>query len=311
MGCLSVCLISTFGYIALGIFLWRTLGLIWQLIRPAKSLKSFGSWTVITGGTDGIGKAMCFELAKKGQNLLIIGRNQEKLSNVSNEIQSQYNDITVETLQIDLSKLDETAQQNYVNAIEKKDVGILINNAGLSYKYVTYFDEVDQNHLENMVYVNNLSPTILIHRTLPFFLKKDKSKNSAIINISSAGAIFPHELHAVYSATKSYLNKITGDLSLEYKRKGIYIQSQMPYFVCSKMSRIRRPSLTTPTAEDYAVAAVKQIGYSGIISPYPMHALIFYIISFLPAFILEKVIGSMHHSVRKRALKKLEEKKSK
>ena len=75
---------------------------------------------------------MAFELAKQSQNLLIIGRNKEKLATTIKEIGSKYQKIEIDSLQIDLSKFhsDSALQDEYVRAIESKDVGILVNNAG-------------------------------------------------------------------------------------------------------------------------------------------------------------------------------------
>mmetsp|Transcript_41009 Transcript_41009/g.36179 ORF Transcript_41009/g.36179 Transcript_41009/m.36179 type:complete len:308 (-) Transcript_41009:43-966(-) len=299
-------LITYAGYAAILYLAYKVGTLVYQLMRPPKNLSSFGTWTVITGATDGIGKAMAFELAKKGQNLLIIGRNPEKLKKTVEEVKSKNNKIKVETLQIDLSLYQlnkDNIQDAYIEKIKNKDVGILINNAGLAYRYTNFFNEVDQQRVENMCYVNNVSSTILMQQTIKekFLTKKTKS---AIINISSAGSIVPHPLHVVYSATKSYLNKISIDLAREYASKKIFVQSQMPYFVVTNMSKIRKPSFTTPTAKDYAQAAVKQIGYNGVISPYPVHAVIFFFFDFIPDYLLNWFIYSLHFKIKKKGDKK-------
>jgi len=297
-------LFSLFAYAAIAYVAVKVLELAWQLYRPAIKLSTFGSWTVITGATDGIGKAMAFELAKQGQNLLIIGRNPEKLTKTTQEIKAKFKNLSVETLKIDLSSLhtEKALQEQYVQAITDKDVGILVNNAGLAYPYTNYLHEVAQQRVEDMVCVNNLSATILIQRTIANkFLKK---RRSAIVNISSAGSILPHPLHVVYSATKSYLNKLSVDLASEYGAKGIAVQSQMPYFVVTNMSKIRRASFTTPTAEDYAKAAVKQIGYNGLLSPYPVHAVIFFVLQFVPNVVLDKIVMHMHTVVKRKGDKK-------
>merc|ERR1711933_26501 len=244
------------------------------------------------------------ELAKKGQNLIIKSRNKEKLNKTVQEISSKYKNISIETLVIDLSLFQQNKelQDKYYKAIKDKDVGILINNAGLAYQYTNFFNEVDQERIENMISVNNISPTILIYKTIKNkFLNK---KKSAIVNISSAGSILPHPLHVIYSATKSYLNKLSIDLASEYKSEGISVQSQMPYFVVTNMSKIRRSSFTTPTAKDYAKAAVKQIGYNGLLSPYPVHAVIFFIFNFIPTFILEKFVYDLHLKIKKKGDRK-------
>jgi len=60
--------------IYLGVNLLRTvIGIVnfifIYFLRPAKNLKFYGSWAVVTGGTDGIGRAYCIELAKRGKNV--------------------------------------------------------------------------------------------------------------------------------------------------------------------------------------------------------------------------------------------------
>merc|ERR1719361_391018 len=107
---------SLFAYAAISYVVVKVLELAWQLYRPAIKLSTFGSWTVITGATDGIGKAMAFELAKQGQNLLIIGRNKEKLAATIKEIGSKYQSVKLESLKIDLSTFhtDSALQDAYV-----------------------------------------------------------------------------------------------------------------------------------------------------------------------------------------------------
>jgi len=296
---------SLFAYAAIAYFVVKVLELAWQLYRPPFKLSSFGSWTVITGATDGIGKAMAFELAKQGQNLLIIGRNKDKLNTTVQELKAKHKNVSIDTLQIDLSQLHlkQELQEQYVAAIADRDVGILINNAGLAYPYTNFLHEVAQQRVEDMVTVNNLSATILIQRTLAAKFVA-RSKRSAIVNISSAGSILPHPLHVVYSASKAYLNKLSVDLASEYKAKGIAVQSQMPYFVVTNMSKIRRASFTTPTAADYAKAAVKQIGYNGLLSPYPVHAAIFFVLQFVPDVVMDKIVYSMHATIKRKGDKK-------
>ena len=176
-----------------------------------------------------------------------------------------------------------------------------------------YFDEVELDRIKNMVDVNSKSAIVLSYLTIARMLSKKKENNNitngkdlgCIINISSAGSIVPHELHCVYSGTKSLLNKFTLDLSSEYTKRGIYCQVQLPYFVASPMSKIRRATFTAPSSDNYAKYSVNQIGYTGLLSPYPIHAIIFFIIdNFVPTFVLNKVVGNMHHKIRKKGHKK-------
>lgn len=55
-------------------------------LRPSKNLAKLGKWAVITGATDGIGKAYALQLAKKGISVLLISRTESKLVEVAKEI---------------------------------------------------------------------------------------------------------------------------------------------------------------------------------------------------------------------------------
>ena len=72
-------------------------------------------------------------------------------------------------------------------------------------------------------------------------------KKGAIINISSFSAAIPTPLLSVYSASKSYVDLFSQGLAKEYLSKGVTIQCIMPGYVVSKLSKIRRPSVTVPT----------------------------------------------------------------
>lgn len=79
-------------FAALGLALVGVKGLQFLLflyrivLRPQANLKQFGQWAVITGCTDGIGKAYALQLAKKGLNVFLISRSQDKLKDVKAEI---------------------------------------------------------------------------------------------------------------------------------------------------------------------------------------------------------------------------------
>jgi len=74
-----------------------------RFFSKRKQLKSYGDWAVVTGATDGIGKAYCEQLAKEGINILLISRTLEKLQNVAKEIEDKYN-IKTDVLAADFTK---------------------------------------------------------------------------------------------------------------------------------------------------------------------------------------------------------------
>jgi 3-oxoacyl-[acyl-carrier protein] reductase len=91
-----------------------------------------GKTAVITGASDGIGKATAIKLAELGCNLLLIARNIEKLNSVTDEIKSTYPKCKIIPYKCDVSKSEEVAT-TFNNIKEKfKTLDFLINSAGIS-----------------------------------------------------------------------------------------------------------------------------------------------------------------------------------
>jgi len=88
----------------------------------------------------------------------------------------------------------------------------------------------------------------------------EAKRRGIIINVSSFSATYPMPLLSLYAATKIYVDYLSQALNLEYADKGIVIQSVLPAFVSTNMSKIRRTSLLVPSAKDYVQSALKTVG---------------------------------------------------
>ncbi|KAJ6355963.1 hypothetical protein OIU78_004147 [Salix suchowensis] len=106
-----------------------------------RNLKEYGSWAVITGATDGIGKAFAHQLAQKGLNLVLVSRNPNKLRTVSSEILAEHPGIKIKAVPLDFSSnLSARAAQGVIAmAVEGLGVGLLINNVGITYPAAQVF----------------------------------------------------------------------------------------------------------------------------------------------------------------------------
>ena len=131
-----------------------------HFIRFAKDIKkTYGSWAVITGATDGIGKAMAFELARKGINVVLISRNRDRLFECTSEIKAKYPKVELRFLDIDYSCFDEAARSKVSSFIKDLDVGLLVNNVGISYPFTKYFHELDDDRVAQLMTLNVESTT--------------------------------------------------------------------------------------------------------------------------------------------------------
>lgn len=271
------------------IILYVVLSLIYRLARGLWNLKlgsslGFGqkfkpkenSWAVITGSTDGIGLAYAHEFIKKGYNLLLISRNLEKLNAVKQELDSKSNkkgkEIRVHSA--DFSKTD------IYDGIEKEisrlpNVEVLINNVGMSYEHPEFFASPHLNEKnQSIINVNAVSCMRMCYIVLPIM---EQQKKGVILNLSSFSALDPCPLLSVYAASKSFVDAFTRSIAYEYAKKGITIQSVLPGFVCTRMSKIRKAYWMAPTPTDYVKSQLKTVGLDGQTTGYWGHELQYYI----------------------------------
>lgn len=133
------------------------------LRTPKNLVQSYGSWALITGSTDGIGKAFAFQLAQKGLNLILVARNLNKLQQVCYEIQAQNPNIKVKIIVVDFSFNVTKGIQEMKKRIEGLNIGVLINNVGVTYPRAMFFHEVDENIWKNIVKVNLQGTELCYH----------------------------------------------------------------------------------------------------------------------------------------------------
>ena len=110
------------------------------VLRPGKKLRKYGEWAVITGATDGIGKAYAFELAKQGLKIFLVSRSEDKLVQVEQELKAKGFDAA--HLAVDFSNFDAKARAAVKAKIGALDVGVLINNVGMSYPFTKFYHEL-------------------------------------------------------------------------------------------------------------------------------------------------------------------------
>jgi len=290
-----------------------------RLLRPAASLKRFGqnggngAWAVVTGASDGIGKAYALTLAKRGFNILLISRTQSKLDEVATEIKAKHK-VKTEVHVADFAAADGSFFDGIKRVIDTKcqPVGILVNNVGISYPFPGNFLDVSKELCDTILNVNIRSVNEMSRMVLPKMVEK---KAGAIINVSSISGAVPAPMLAVYSGSKAYVNFFSQCLATEYARSGIAVQSITPSLVVSNMSKIRRASLVqgVTTPEVIVNGSLNDLGYEIHWSPFWVHALQEWAMTrVLPlSYTLNNIILKMHISIRKRALAKLEADKKK
>lgn len=277
-------------------------GIYARCLRGGKNLKrTFGTWAVVTGATDGIGKAMAFEFAKQGLNVVLISRTKSKLDDCEAELKAKYPRIEVRILAIDYSNFDGKARGKVDALLKDLDVGVLVNNVGISYPFCQYFHELSDENVEQLMSLNINSTTWMTRIVLPGMLAR---KRGSIVNISSAAGVSTAPLLAEYGAAKSYIAMFSRTLNVELAKSNIHVQCQVPMFVTTKLAKLKKASLFVATTQAYARAAVAAIGFETVVSPYWSHALQIWLLTTLPEWFVALGTLHMHAGIRKAGMKK-------
>ncbi|XP_024414508.2 very-long-chain 3-oxoacyl-CoA reductase [Desmodus rotundus] len=292
---------GTVAYLALRIsYLLFTAFQAWGLGHEPGFGPALGEWAVVTGSTDGIGKSYAEELAKHGMKVVLISRSQDKLNQVSSEIREKFK---VETKTIAVDFVSEDIYEKIKTSLAGLNIGVLVNNVGVAYEYPEYFLEIPDldNTIKKLITVNILSVCKMTQLVLPGMVKRSKG---VILNISSFSGMFPVPLLTIYSATKAFVDFFSQCIHEEYKSNGIFVQSVLPFYVATKLAKIRKTSLQIPSAETYVKLALKTVGLKPRTNGYPIHSLLGSIFSVLPSWLYFKIIMNSNKSVRARYLKK-------
>ncbi|XP_040266594.1 very-long-chain 3-oxoacyl-CoA reductase [Bufo bufo] len=283
---------------------WRLLSgaRVWVLGSGAQVGPRIGKWAVVTGATDGIGKAYAEELAKRGMSIVLISRSQEKLDDVSKSIREKFK-VETKVIAADFGKPAEIYDRIEAG-LKGLEIGVLVNNVGISYEYPEYFLEIPDldNTLDKLITINITSVCKMTRLVLPGMLERSKG---VILNISSASGMYPVPLLTVYSATKAFVDFFSRGLHAEYKSKGVTVQSVLPFFVATKMSKVRKPTWDKPSPEDYVRSALNTVGLQTQTNGYLAHAIMGWVTgSLLPLCIAMKLTMNMNKGLRARFLKR-------
>ena len=289
----SVCaVVGTFCILRVAIqLLWEVGGWIFAYILAplglggwvVKDLRVYGSWAVVTGASEGIGRGYALELARRGLNVVLLSRSREKLEKVARDIREKHGRDTL-VVPVDFTR-GRVVYETLREKLGELDVGILVNNVGLSHKFAQYFLELDEGRARDMIELNCQAMVHMTHLLLPRMVEKGRG---AIINISSYSSAHPQPLIGLYSATKKFVNFFSEALAEEYSQRGILVQTVIPHFVSTAMTRIRR-NIFVPTAMDYCKSAVGTIGVQRTTHGYLPHAIVCTLTSLTPGFITSRL----------------------
>lgn len=179
-------------------------------------------YTLITGGTEGIGLELARLFAKDNHNLIIVARNEEKLHNVKDRLTYDYG-IKVKTIALDLS-VDNSCEQ-LTEIVDNYNITVdnLINNVGIG--SFGYFADCKDGFEDKIIKLNIISLTKLTKHYLKSMIKNG---DGGILNVASTAAFTAGPKMALYYSTKAYVLSLTEAIHEEVKPLGIRVSCLCP-----------------------------------------------------------------------------------
>ncbi len=183
-------------------------------------MKNF--YTLITGASQGFGKAMAFEFSRREMNLVLVALPNSGLKELSDFIEKNFN-VDIFYLEVDLSNADSYYEISDYIKDNNIQIKYLVNNAGVLSR--GFFDDLEYRFILKQIEVNVSAPTLLIK----LLLKNLKTNTPAgILNVGSMASFFALPKKQVYGGTKAYLLSFSKSLRKELKKDNISVTTVCP-----------------------------------------------------------------------------------
>ena len=177
---------------------------------------------IITGTSRGIGAEYARILASQGYDLLLISRDEKRLTQFSQELETDYG-IQAYIGALDLAKPGSAHELFVIAQNYRKTPDILINNAGFGIYGEFAFQPMKP--IQQMLHLHLQTVVESIRLFLPGMIERG---GGAIINVSSIAGMFPIPYMAEYAATKAFLISFSEALAEEVRSTGVQIQACCP-----------------------------------------------------------------------------------
>jgi NADP-dependent 3-hydroxy acid dehydrogenase YdfG len=190
---------------------------------------------LITGASSGIGKSTALLLAENNYHLILCGRREALLKELKKEISSQFNNIRIHLLSMDIRKSADVADAIKSLPAEFQKIDVLINNAGLAAGLST-IDEGSLNDWDQMIDTNLKGLLYTTKAVLPLMPKDGEGH---IVNVGSIAGKEAYLNGNVYCATKAAVDSLTKGMRIDLARFPIRVSAIHPGAVETEFSIVR------------------------------------------------------------------------
>ena len=170
---------------------------------------------IVTGASQGIGREIARELVKRDYDVILVGRNEQALEELTLELGQDY------AYPLCLDLLSDQAVDILEDVATKVDLHILVNNAGVG--CFGKFDQSSPDAIEQMIKLNITLPVLITRALL-----KHLAKNGKILQVASIAGHMPMPLYAAYGASKAFLRSFSFALGHELRHQNLTVSILSP-----------------------------------------------------------------------------------
>jgi uncharacterized protein len=190
-------------------------------------------YTLITGGSQGIGRAIAAACAQQGHGIVLIALPNETLKATAADLRTQYG-VDVQTFGADLTQVESI--ELTLEWLERSGLRItrLVNNVGFGRSGLLHAHPITE--YRRMMRLNNEATVSLTYALLPQL----KANRGSILNVSSMEATLPLPYKAVYTGTKSFIYAFSLAMREELRPYGVGVSVLCPGPVLTNEDNRRR-----------------------------------------------------------------------
>ncbi len=255
---------------------------------------AYGPWAVVTGASDGIGKAFAEALARQGLNLVLVARRENVLAAFAQQLSADTG-VECRILPVDLGSPDAAATLDNVTC--DLDIGLLIAAAGFG--SIGPFLQCNLDSELDMLAVNCSSALALTHR---FGRRFEKRKRGGIVLFGSIVGFQGVPGSANYAATKGYIQSLAEGIAPEFKTKGIDVLVAAPGPVNTGFaSRAGMQMGKALTAQQVVAATLAALGHRTTVRPGWLSKLLGWSLAMLPRWGRTTILAAIMRGMAKPA----------
>ena len=231
-----------------------------RTVSPRSLLGRYGPWAVVTGASDGIGRAAATELAGQGFGVVLVARRAAALEDLARALEARHS-VATRVIAVDLSSPDQAARVE----LETRDLDVGLFFAAAGFGTSGPFVEADIEPELNMIDVNCRAPVLSTHGFARRFVARG---GGGVVLMSSLVAFQGVPRAAAYAATKAFVQTFAEGLARELKPLGVDVLASAPGPVMSGFgARAGMAIGSGQTPEAVARATLRALGRRTTVRP--------------------------------------------